>query len=33
MEVAGAPDEIYEVILFAAGRRQRFARFQGVREL
>jgi hypothetical protein len=33
MEVAGAPDEVYDVILFAAGRRQRFARFQGAREL
>jgi hypothetical protein len=33
MEVAGAPDEIYDVILFAAGRKQRFARFQGAREL
>jgi hypothetical protein len=33
MEVAGAPAEIYDVILFAAGRQQRFARFQGAREL
>jgi hypothetical protein len=33
MEVAGAPAEIYDVVLFAAGRQQRFARFQGAREL
>ena len=33
MEVAGAANEVYDVILFGAGRQQRFARFEGAREL
>jgi hypothetical protein len=33
MEVAGQPDEIYDVILFGPAGQQRFARFQGQRQL